>query len=234
MGLPEKIKNTLTGSKTPATRAPTTVANKPAAPAKKHRNAAEHGLPAFRMPELPAGHRALLIACARTGRASWAVLRSDAASAAGARSWRFIRNIPAVPANSASGAAANTATSRRAATAASDSNPSSEIAVEDVDFEGFACGICGDAGEDAILIRCGPCGTMQCKPGSSWQCPGCGARLGDTNVKDMDSLQSQEGQAPSRARAGLSPSGSGPDGKKAIKQSQAIPASSGREGSRGS
>lgn len=226
MGLPEKIKNTLTNSKTPATRNPATAESKPQAPAEKSRDPAKRGLPAFKPPQLPDNHRAILVACAATGRASWAVLNkvSDSAGAAD-KTWAFARNITAVP-DPKPGRSARTGLS-----GPRDSARSLDVSVHDVDLKGFSCAGCGAGGSHgSILVRCNLCNTLQCEPAPAWSCPGCGVHIAaDEPMSTFGSLSTNEGSSTDKARAGRGAVGSGPTAKGEIGQSRAIAASSNDE-----
>lgn len=208
MGLPERIKNRLAPNETreksqvKKERVPAKKTSK-GAPAPIARHAGIPGLPVFQSPPLPKGHRAILVACAKTKRASWAVLKekNPSGSANGYR-WAFERNITAVPATKSGSSAHGGGAS------ASGAAGEPELALDDIDLTGFSCGIC-EAGsstrEGADLIRCGNCQTMQCVPHSLYKCPGCGAQIDTSNVYAMQSLHASQGTEKTPGAAGRKP-----------------------------
>lgn len=232
MGLPDKIKRTLSNkSNTPATP-DNTPAPKEKNPPGRSKRPITDGLPAFKQPPLPPERRAILVACASTRRASWAVLKSEGEGPH--TRWAFERNIPAVPDTSAPGAAAKRAGPTESTAGATDSTEP-ETRIADIDFGGYSCGVCGaDGSFGNIFIRCGHCKTLHCQPASHWQCPHCGLELGDKPMHDMSSLSTSTGSSlhTGPTRPGLASAGSGPDAENAIENSRAIPGA-GRKGKRG-
>jgi DNA-directed RNA polymerase subunit RPC12/RpoP len=205
MGLPERIKKRLAPQGSQARSGE----KKESAPAKRvgkkasgpiQRHADTPGLPVFQSPPLPNDHRAILVACAKTRRASWAMLKekNPRSSAKGYR-WAFQRNITAIPASKTGSPA------HGGGSTASGPAEQPELALDDIDLTGFSCGICG-AGSSTLegtdLIRCGSCQTMQCVPQALYKCPGCGARIDTSSVYAMQSLHASQGNDKTPGAAG--------------------------------
>lgn len=195
MGLPDKIKKTLTpfGS---APEIPNQSSTKKTSrgPLSKATHPIAEGLPSFKEPQLPHNRRAILVACA-SRRASWAVLRPS--EEGHARRWRFERNLPAVP-EPASATSPNTGSRRGSSGPHNDDTDAPETSIEGIDLGGYACGVCGaDGSFGNLFIRCGHCHTLQCQPAQTWQCPGCGPTLGEQPMQDMASLSTSRGAPPS-------------------------------------
>jgi hypothetical protein len=158
------------------------------------------GLPPLEPAVVPPRHRAVLIACSETGRASWAELAPVGGG------WRWIGNVPAVPVlNQAQGASGGSA--------------SATLPAGTISWGGYRCGVCrkgppngpGRIGT-AEWWRHG-CGTIMC-PGALRQrevgwvatCPGCG----DTMVVTGDEpyateVAVTEGSVPRRMPPGSDP-----------------------------
>lgn len=221
MGLPDKIKKTLAAASNTSEQTDKSPARKkPTGSARKYARPISEGLPSFKEPQLPEDRRAILVACAHTRRASWAVLRRSGEGAA--HHWRFERSLPAVP-ESASASSPNTRSLRGSASPYNNLTDIPETSIEDIDLAGYACGVCGaDGSFGNIFIRCGHCHTLQCQPASTWQCPGCGLTLGEQPMQDMASLSTSGGATP-----GAGNSLGSPDAAKAIASSKALPTRNG-------
>lgn len=155
------------------------------------------GLPPLKEPIVPSGHRAVLMGCSRTGKASWADL-----TPIGKERWKWIGNVPAMPdLNRGSGAGH----SSQGATAHS-------VPVGDVDWAGYVCGVCETGStpvpgnEEGIFWQCSQCGTLYCSGGfrrtgqNEWSvnCPGCNklntvnAHEQIGNITEIDAEQSHQ------------------------------------------
>lgn len=188
----EKNKPAKGSGNSPASRRSEQASNKGRRPAKT-------GIPPFKEPPIPKGHRALLVACSQTGRASWAVLKEDRASG----SYSFVRNLRAAPDPKAM---KDKAPSKQPTTPETgSSHRPGELPMEKLDLAGFTCGVCGaDGSTGSLIVRCGSCGTLQCRPSGAWHCPGCGAYIEQIS-STIDSLASTEGSSyEPPARGGLS------------------------------
>lgn len=224
MGLPDKIKNALStvGNKPQPTDQTPAKSHKNQPPARNSKRSITDGLSAFKEPPLPEGTRAILVACATTRRASWAVLRNR--NTDNSPYWVFERNIPAVPDTSSAKPATRPRKDHHGSDSAGDPD-GFDTQVADMHFSGYSCGVCGaDGSHGAVFVRCVNCNTLQCQPASSWSCPGCGAGLGDRPMQDMTSLSTSAGSSPNTrpTRPGISASDHGAES--AIENSTAIPA----------
>jgi hypothetical protein len=224
MGLPEKIKNSLSPKKT-RDESPTKIKGKPDnVPAKTRkgnsapiaRRQEAPGLPHFQPPPLPKDHRAILVACAKTRRASWAVIKDNSAKGSShAHKWAFQRNITAVPATNAESSANSGISSVAGGSAGSRGSSSSQtkpaIDLDSIDLTGFSCGICRASRQTtgaAHLVSCGTCDTMMCVPQDAYKCPGCKTEINTSRLSEMHSLNASKGsRKPSRAPG--APGGSG-------------------------
>lgn len=222
MGLPDKIKRTLVPASNTLGKADRSQTPKKfKGSAGKSTRPVGESLPSFKEPQLPEDRRAILVACAHTRRASWAVLRRSREG--DARRWRFERNLPAVP-DAASANSPNTGSRRDSPGPHNDDIDTPETSIEDIDLAGYACGLCGaDGSFGNLFIRCGHCHTLQCQPAQTWQCPGCGIALGEQPMQDMASLSTSGGAPPG---AGNSLGSSKPD--RAIGHPKALSARSRR------
>lgn len=216
MGLPEKIKERLSPKKSGETR-PAKKQNVPAKTNEKSskpgsapiaRRTEAPGLPYFQPPPLPKDHRAILVACAKTRRASWAILKDNAATGSGDGSaaheghrWIFQRNITAVP------AANDGSSDKQAGSVGSRSSgpgpEGPELNPDEVDLTGFSCGVCRTSVHNdgiADLVRCSTCATMMCAPKTLYKCPGCRTLMDTSDMSDMTSVNASHG-APKRSGA---------------------------------
>lgn len=217
MGLPDKIKKTLDPASNNPQKTDQSPSKKSKRPVGKPTRPIGEGLPSFKEPQLPQDRRAILIACAHTRRASWAVLRRSGEG--DTRRWRFERNLPAVP-EATSAAPLNTESRYGSPGTYNNDIDTPETSIEDIDLCGYACGVCGaDGSFGNLFIRYGDCHTLQCQPAQRWQCPGCGLALGEQPMQDMASLSTSGGAHPS-ARDSLGST----DSARAIGQSKALSA----------
>lgn len=140
------------------------------------------GLPPLEEPVVEPGHRVMLVACSKTGRASWADLeplagREDA--------YRWVKNLPAVPDFKAIRGG------KRPGSKSATGGGSSGDALSDeaVFWNGYHCGVCEcdsapvPGHEGVIFWQCSVCRVLYCSGGfvrtgeDAWHmtCPGCGS-----------------------------------------------------------
>lgn len=146
-----------------------------------HGRAERWRLPPLRSPAVSAGNLAVLVACSKTGRASWAEFQRHEGTSGTYYAWAG--NVPAVPDLEAvrrgdSGGAS-------AATSGSASVPADLMW-----WREWSCGVCGanstpvPGKASSRFWRCGVCAMLYCpggyeaEGGGVWSvsCPGCGSR----------------------------------------------------------
>lgn len=200
MGLPERIKASIAARDD--ARAAKNEDDKPKQAAARAKSPGKSGLPPFKAPQIPRGYRALLVACSETRQASWAVLKENPN-----KTYSFSRNIRAVP-DPKVAKQGEAVTSRAASSGASTDTESSQlppdISMDRVYLQGFSCGCCGaDGSAGSMVVLCGECHTLQCRPHKKWTCPGCGKYI-ESVQGTIDSVRSTEGSQPTQpARSGL-------------------------------
>lgn len=203
MGLPERLKSRLApgGKTTPARQGGQGERSLPDRTPEKHtarsggpiaRRPDTPGLPVFQQPPLPKDHRAILVACAKTGKASWAIVKEktpDTEGQASGQEWVFQRNITAVPATAGNAPKGGSKGSKR-------KDDDRALDARDIDLTGFSCGVCGTGKTEpggGRILRCGHCHTLQCAPYTTYKCPGCAAQIDTSKTTAMDSMEASHG-----------------------------------------
>lgn len=145
------------------------------------------GLPPLEEPIVEPGHRVVLIACSKTGRASWADLEPLANYEGG---FRWVGNLTAVPDLKAIRGEERKGTKRAGGGASGSGNVGGGTLKEgSLYWGGYHCGVCECSScpvpghEDSIFWQCNACQTLYCSGGfertgeDAWYltCPGCGS-----------------------------------------------------------
>ena len=157
------------------------------------------GLPALKEPVIREGNRTVLVACSKTGRASWAEFSP---TTGGGYAWT--RNVPAIPDLNAAKRGAPASSSE--ASAQGGGMPASSVV-----WDHWSCGVCGSrstplpGSEQYFIWRCGICGVLFCTGGihpspdqaGLWetQCPGCGSRRTFSDDDEYGTIDELEGRS---------------------------------------